>query len=177
MTNDVRKCLQTKLDSVEEDLLQRNREISRLHAEVDRQAVAVADAHATARRLEGSLEESQQSNATLTAEKADALREVQRTELDRKLQMQQASDKHARAVEALREKHDTEIQGLRSEYEAAEAALNSKIDDITTHAQVLPRTQAHCGSALHSLIVGWYRTIYCCSQHVQDRVGQGCHSL
>lgn len=128
--------LQGKLESVEEDLQQRNREISRLQAEMDRQAVAVTDAKATARRLETSLEESQEGHAATSAEKADALRDVQRAELELKVQLQKASDKHARALEALQEEREEELGRLRAEHQAALASLNTRVDDITAHAQV-----------------------------------------
>jgi DNA repair exonuclease SbcCD ATPase subunit len=128
--------MQSKLEAVEEDLLQRNREISRLQADVDRMIVQLNQAASTTHRLESSLEESQQANAVLTEEKAEALREGQRTEMDRKLQLQQASEKHARAVKSLQEEAAAKVKGLQEEHVTEVASLNSRIDDITAHAQV-----------------------------------------
>lgn len=144
--------MQGKLESVEEDLRQRNLEIGRLQAEVDRQAASVADANATSRRLETSLEESHQAHAAVSAEKADALREVHRAELELKVQLQKASDKHARAIETLQEEREAELKQLRAEHEAALAALNTKIDDITAHAQVWWPT---CELACRGLVLWW----------------------
>lgn len=165
-----RGCLQGKLESVEEDLLQRNREISRLQAEVDRQRVSANDATSQARRLESSLEDSQQANAALTTEKADALREVQRAELELKLQLQQANDKHARTLENLHEEKKAEIQQLRSEHEAAVATLNSTADDITAHAQVCTYTLTVVAQPceLRWLTATWY---------LYHRIGKACYSI